>query len=104
LLAPAPGGQHAFRALGPCTGVDRSVADTPGGVRPDRRARPRHERLQRRRSGRGVWHICWNWRKTGAVATNHDRCYARSADQGRRWTCSDGKVCGRPIAKRHCED
>lgn len=37
---------------------------------------------------RGVLHLAWNWRDTPDVATNHDLCYARSADGGRTWNSS----------------
>lgn len=38
----------------------------------------------------GVLHLAWNWRDTPDVASNHDLCYARSADGGRTWTTSTG--------------
>lgn len=41
---------------------------------------------------KGVFHISWVWRETPDVASNHDLCYARSADGGRTWKKSDGEV------------
>ena len=51
----------------------------------------------------GVWHLSWCWRESGDVASNHDVCYARSADQGRTWTRSDGSPYGLPITAATAE-
>jgi hypothetical protein len=40
--------------------------------------------------GGGVIHLSWVWRETPDVVTNHDLCYARSADGGVTWTNSAG--------------
>ncbi len=52
---------------------------------------------------KGVWHLTWCWRETGDVATNHDLCYARSADQGRTWTKSNGDRYALPITQATAE-
>lgn len=46
---------------------------------------------------RGVIHISWVWRETPDVATNHDMCYARSADGGKTWEKSTGEKYALPI-------
>jgi len=51
----------------------------------------------------GVWHLSWCWRESGDVATNHDLCYARSTDQGRTWTRSDGATYALPITAATAE-
>jgi len=51
----------------------------------------------------GGCHISWNWRETGDVATNHDLCYARSTDQGRTWTRSNGRAYTLPITAATAE-
>lgn len=40
---------------------------------------------------KGVFHISWVWRESPDVASNHDLCYARSADGGKTWQKSDGE-------------
>jgi len=50
-----------------------------------------------------VWHLFWNWRESGDVATNHDLCYARSAEEGRTWTRTDGTVYALPIVEASAE-
>jgi len=52
---------------------------------------------------RGVWHLSWNWRVTGGVQTNHDICYARSADRGKTWTRSTGEPYTLPITEATAE-
>ena len=42
-------------------------------------------------------------RSTGDVATNHDICYARSADLGETWTDSHDKPIGLPITSDNAE-
>ena len=44
----------------------------------------------------GVFHICWVWRDSPDCATNHDLCYAQSADLI-HWTTSSGKPLTLPI-------
>lgn len=51
----------------------------------------------------GTWHISWNWRETGDVATNHDLCYAKSVDQGRTWQNSKGEDYQLPITPTSAE-
>lgn len=51
----------------------------------------------------GAWHTTWCWRETGDVATNHDICYARSSDDGKTWTRSDGKMYTLPITQDNAE-
>lgn len=46
---------------------------------------------------KGVIHLSWVWRETPDVASNHDMCYARSADGGKTWTTSTGKKYDLPI-------
>ena len=45
----------------------------------------------------GTLHLSWVWRETWLVETNHDLCYARSADGGRTWTRSDSTLYSLPI-------
>ncbi len=40
---------------------------------------------------KGGIHLSWVWRDTPDVATNHDVCYAYSADEGRTWQKSTGE-------------
>jgi len=51
----------------------------------------------------GTWHISWCWRETGDVASNHDICYARSADGGRTWQKSTGEKYALPITADSAE-
>lgn len=51
----------------------------------------------------GVWHTSWCWRERGDVASNHSVCYARSADQGKTWTRSDGTPYELPITAENAE-
>jgi BNR repeat-containing family member len=39
---------------------------------------------------KGMIHISWVWRESPDVASNHDMCYARSADGGKTWSTSAG--------------
>lgn len=50
-----------------------------------------------------VIHVSWVWRETGDVASNHDLCYARSADGGKTWTRSDNSVYALPITAANAE-
>jgi hypothetical protein len=52
---------------------------------------------------RGTIHLSWVWRETGDVATNHDLCYARSADGGISWTRSTGERYRLPINASNAE-
>jgi hypothetical protein len=52
---------------------------------------------------KGTLHLGWVWRRTGDVATNHDICYAKSADGGKTWTDSTGKLLALPITAATCE-
>ena len=45
----------------------------------------------------GTIHLSWVWRDSPDVATNHDLCYARSADGGVTWTKSTGERYALPI-------
>lgn len=51
----------------------------------------------------GVWHLSWCWRETGDVATNHDICYAKSADGGKTWLRSTGERYALPINAKNAE-
>ena len=51
----------------------------------------------------GILHLAWVWRESPDVATNHDICYARSADQGRTWSSSGGSRFPVPITARTAE-
>lgn len=53
--------------------------------------------------GRGVIHLSWVWRETPDVATNHDLCYAKSADGGRSWQKSSGEAYQLPITAATAE-
>ncbi|MGC4033732.1 MAG: BNR repeat-containing protein [Tepidisphaeraceae bacterium] len=46
---------------------------------------------------KGVIHVSWVWRESPDVASNHDMCYAKSADGGKTWTKSDGTLYTLPI-------
>ena len=51
----------------------------------------------------GRWHISWCWRESGDVATNHDMCYASSADGGKTWCKSTGEKYELPITMANAE-
>jgi hypothetical protein len=51
----------------------------------------------------GVFHISWVWRESPDVASNHDLCYARSADGGNTWQRSDGSAQAVPINALNAE-
>ncbi len=40
---------------------------------------------------KGTIHVSWVWRSSPNVASNHDMCYARSADGGKSWEKSTGE-------------
>ncbi len=52
---------------------------------------------------KGTIHVSWVWRETPDVATNHDLCYARSADGGRTWQKSTGETYTLPITMANAE-
>lgn len=52
---------------------------------------------------RGTIHVSWVWRETPDVATNHDLCYARSADGGLTWQKSTGEAYSLPITVANAE-
>ncbi len=52
---------------------------------------------------KGVIHLSWVWRESPDVASNHDMCYARSADGGKTWMNSDGKKYQLPVTAATAE-
>lgn len=52
---------------------------------------------------RGTIHISWVWRETWDVSTNHDLCYAKSADGGLTWQKSNGEIYDIPITARSAD-
>jgi hypothetical protein len=46
---------------------------------------------------KGTIHLSWVWRESPDVASNHDMCYAKSADGGKTWETSTGKKYSLPI-------
>lgn len=46
---------------------------------------------------KGRIHLSWVWRESPDVASNHDLCYARSADGGITWEKSTGEQYNMPI-------
>lgn len=52
---------------------------------------------------KGIIHLSWVWRETWDVATNHDLCYARSADNGATWQKLNGNFYELPINKTNAE-
>jgi len=51
----------------------------------------------------GTFHLAWIWRDSPDVATNHDICYAKSADGGRTWTTSAGTPLALPLTAANAE-
>lgn len=51
----------------------------------------------------GRLHLSWVWRESWLVETNHDICYATSADGGTSWTRSDGEPYSLPITAQNAE-
>lgn len=52
---------------------------------------------------KGQLHLAWVWRDSPDVATNHDLCYARSADGGVTWTTSTGEPIALPLTAANAE-
>lgn len=52
---------------------------------------------------KGVIHLSWVWRESPDVASNHDLCYAKSADGGITWQKSDGNSYQLPINAANAE-
>jgi len=52
---------------------------------------------------KGIIHISWVWRESPDVASNHDMCYARSADGGITWVKSSGEKYTLPITASTAE-
>jgi BNR repeat-containing family member len=52
---------------------------------------------------KGIIHLSWVWRESPDVASNHDICYARSADNGITWEKSDGEKYVLPITASTAE-
>jgi len=52
---------------------------------------------------KGIIHLSWVWRETPDVASNHDLCYARSADGGKTWEKSTGEKYELPIKESKAE-
>ena len=51
----------------------------------------------------GTLHLAWIWRDSPDVATNHDICYAKSADGGVTWTTSTGAPLALPLTAATAE-
>jgi len=51
----------------------------------------------------GTIHISWVWRETADVGSNHDICYAKSADGGNTWVTSTGKQYQLPVTAATAE-
>lgn len=52
---------------------------------------------------KGTIHVSWVWRENPDVASNHDLCYARSADGGITWESSNGLKYQLPITEKTAE-
>ncbi len=52
---------------------------------------------------KGTIHLSWVWRETPDVASNHDLCYAKSADGGLTWQRSSGTKYQLPITASNAE-
>jgi hypothetical protein len=52
---------------------------------------------------KGTIHLSWVWRESPDVASNHDMCYAKSADGGKTWSTSVGKKYTLPITATTAE-
>ncbi|RXG15582.1 putative BNR repeat neuraminidase [Leeuwenhoekiella aestuarii] len=51
----------------------------------------------------GTIHLSWVWRETYDVSTNHDIAYAKSTDEGKTWTRSNGEAYQLPITQETAE-
>lgn len=51
----------------------------------------------------GTIHLSWVWRESPGVETNHDLCYARSMDNGKTWTKTNGETYTLPITAESAE-
>lgn len=51
----------------------------------------------------GTIHLSWVWRESPGVETNHDLCYARSADNGKTWQKTTGETYTLPITAASAE-
>ncbi len=52
---------------------------------------------------KGTIHLSWVWRESPDVASNHDMCYAKSADGGKTWQKSNGENYTLPITSSNAE-
>lgn len=52
---------------------------------------------------KGIFHISWVWRESPDVSSNHDLCYAKSADGGVTWKRSNGELYTLPINAANAE-
>ena len=52
---------------------------------------------------KGTIHLSWVWRESPGVETNHDLCYARSMDNGKTWTKTNGENYNLPITAESAE-
>jgi len=52
---------------------------------------------------KGTIHLSWVWRESPDVASNHDMCYAQSADGGKTWTKSNAEKYQLPITAATAE-
>ncbi len=51
----------------------------------------------------GTLHLAWCWRDRPDAGTNHDICYVNTADAGKTWVRSDGKIQELPITTANAE-
>lgn len=65
--------------------------------------RQRNAYWQAHVDSKGIIHISWVWRESPDVASNHDLCYARSADGGITWERSTGEKYVLPITAASAE-
>lgn len=52
---------------------------------------------------KGTIHLSWVWRESPDVASNHDMCYAKSANGGKTWQNSEGTNYTLPITASNAE-
>lgn len=53
--------------------------------------------------GKNGLYLSWVWRETWDVSTNHDICYAFSADDGKTWKKTNGESYSLPINEKSAE-